>query len=44
MAIEINDTAKEIARINRKPCATYLNVKSTTLKNDELMDKIKTAV
>jgi hypothetical protein len=44
IAIEINDTAKEIARIHNKLCATYLNIKSTLLKSDQLMDKIKMAV
>lgn len=44
IAIEINNVAKGIARINKKLCATYLNIKSTALKADELMDKIKMAV
>jgi len=44
IAIEINNVAKGIARIHNKQCATYLNVKSTVLKSDELMDKIKLAV
>ncbi len=44
IAIEINNAAKGIARIYRKQCATYLNVKSTLLKSDELLDKIKLAV
>lgn len=44
IAIEINNVAKGLAKINKKLCATYLNVKSTSLKDDELMDKIKNAV
>jgi hypothetical protein len=44
IAIEINNVAKGIARINNKLCATYLNVKTTLLKSDELMNKIKLAV
>lgn len=44
IANEINDIAKGIAKINNKLCATYLNVKSTVLKDDELMDKIKMSV
>jgi hypothetical protein len=44
IAIEINNIAKGIAQIYKKPCATYLNVKNTMLKSDELMAKIKMAV
>lgn len=44
IAIEINNVAKGLARINNKLCATYLIVKSASLRNDELMDKIKMAV
>lgn len=44
IAIEINDIAKRIARIRNMHCATYLNIKSTALKSDCLMDKIKMAV
>jgi len=44
IAIEINNVAKGLAKINKKLCATYLNVKSTVLRDDTLMDKIKMAV
>lgn len=43
IAIGINNVAKGIARINRKPYATHFNDKSAVLKSDELIDRINMA-